>query len=101
MNDETGAFDVVQSYTFADGACKTTATVSPTGATEVTFNGLGRLADNADASAKIVWVELTNTNVTYPRKLRVVIDPATPTGVKLCDPDPGVASDDPRVCPAT
>jgi hypothetical protein len=30
----------------------------------------------------------------------VTINPATPSGVKLCDPDPGVAAGDPRFCPA-
>ncbi len=100
-NNETGAFDVVQSYTFSEGACKTTATVNPAGATEITFNGLGRVIDNDDATDRILWVDLTNGYVSNPRNLRVVINPVTPSGIKLCDPDPGVASDDPRVCPAT
>jgi type IV fimbrial biogenesis protein FimT len=101
MNNETGVLDVVQSYTFAEGACKTTATTNPTGATEVTFNGLGRVIPNPDATDTVLWVDVTNGNVSTPRNLRVVINPVTPTGIKLCDPDPGVASDDPRVCPAT
>lgn len=101
MNNETAVLDLVQSYTFADGACKTTTTVNPSGATEVTFNGLGRVVPNPDATATLLWINVTNSNVSSPRNLRVVINPATPTGIKLCDPDPGVASDDPRVCPAT
>jgi type IV fimbrial biogenesis protein FimT len=100
LNNETGVFDLVQSYTFADGACKTTPSAKPADATQVTFNGLGRVILNADATNTIQWIEVTN-GFTNPRKLRVVINPATPTGIKLCDPDPGVASDDPRLCPAT
>jgi type IV fimbrial biogenesis protein FimT len=100
MNNETGVLDVVQSYSFADGACKTTPTPNPPTATEVTFNGLGRVVANTDATDTLLWVDITNS-MTNPRNLRVVISPATPTGIKLCDPDPGVASDDPRVCPAT
>jgi hypothetical protein len=67
----------------------------------VTFNGLGRVVPNIDASNTIQWVEIDNTNISNPRKLRVVVNPATPTGVKLCDPDPGVASTDPRFCPVS
>jgi len=101
LNDETTAFDAVESYLFSDGACKVTATAEPSAATTVTFNGMGRIVDNPDTSAKLRWVEITNTNVTSPRKLRVIVNPQTPGGIKLCDPDPGVASDDPRVCPST
>lgn len=102
MNDESGAFDiVVQTYSFNDGACRTTPTVTPGGATQITFNGLGRVVPNIDASNRIQWVEVTNSNVSVPRNLRVVASPLTPTGIKLCDPDPGVSSTDPRFCPAS
>ncbi|MEP6942775.1 MAG: GspH/FimT family pseudopilin [Betaproteobacteria bacterium] len=101
LNDETNGYDVVDSYTYADGACKTTPSTAPNGATKITFNGLGRIVDNLDASARIKWVEITNTNVTTPRILRVVVNPVTASGIKLCDPDPIVASNDARFCPAT
>jgi type IV fimbrial biogenesis protein FimT len=101
LNDETGTFDVVQTYKWADGASRTTVTARPATATEVTFNGLGRLTDNPDASARIQWIDVTNTNISTPRILRVLVDPATPTGIMLCDPDAGVASTDPRYCPAS
>ena len=102
LNEDTGAFDIViQSYKWTDGAAKTTVTPNPSAATEATFSGLGRITDNPDASDKIKWIEVTNTNITTPRKLRVAIDPVTATGVKLCDPDPGVATDDPRFCPTS
>ena len=100
-NDETDAYDLVQSYSYADGACRTTPSATPGGATVVTFNGLGRVVANVPASDTLKWVDITNTNVTAPRNLRVVISPATPGGVKLCDPDPGVPAADPRFCPAT
>jgi type IV fimbrial biogenesis protein FimT len=90
----------VQAYKFSDGACRTTPSATPGGATQVTFNGLGRVVANPDASSTIQWIEITNSNLTAPRKLRVVVNPATPTGIKLCDPDPGVTASDPRFCPA-
>ena len=101
LDDEKARFLPVQSYKWTNGASKTTVTSQPGTATEVTFNGLGRLTDNPDASARIQWIEVTNTNISTPRKLRVLVDPATPSGIKLCDPDPGVASTDPRYCPAS
>jgi len=101
LNDETGNFDPVQSYKWADGASKTSVSTQPGTATEVTFNGLGRVIDNPDASARIQWIEVTNSNISAPRNLRVVVDAVTPTGIKLCDPAASVASDDPRVCPAS
>jgi type IV fimbrial biogenesis protein FimT len=104
-NDDTNAYDiVVQTYTWADGAPRTH--VDAGGLNKVTFNGLGRivsvgtqLLDGSASTAPIVRIDVTNTNVSTPRPLRVVINPATPTGIKLCDPDPGVASNDPRYCP--
>ena len=100
-NDETASFDPVQSYKWSDGAAKTTVTTNPGTATEVTFNGLGRVIDNPDAGARVKWIEVTNTTISSPRKLRVVVDPVTPSGIRLCDPAPTVASDDPRVCPVS
>jgi len=103
-NDETDLFDIqVQTYTFADGACRTTPTPEPGGATLITFNGLGRVIPNEDASNTIKWIEITNSNVSVGdrKTLRVVVNPATPTGVKLCDTDPDVPATDPRFCPVS
>jgi type IV fimbrial biogenesis protein FimT len=99
LNDETENFDLVQSYKWVDGASKTSVTVNPSTGTEVTFSGLGRVIDNPDASPRIKWIEVTNNNISTPRYLHVVVDPLTPTGVKLCDPAVTDTSD-PRICPA-
>ena len=104
LNDETGAFDMaVQSYKWSDGASGTQ--VGAGGLTKVTFNGLGRImtANPEGGTLPIAQIDITNPSVTNPRPLRVVINPVTPSGVKLCDPDPGVASNDPhdpRICPS-
>jgi type IV fimbrial biogenesis protein FimT len=108
LNDETNAFDIaVQSYKWSEGAARTN--VTPAGVSVVTFNGLGRIMPTNPANgtqpgtAPIAQIDITNTSVTNPRPLRVVINPATPSGVKLCDPDPIVASvdpTDPRICPS-
>jgi type IV fimbrial biogenesis protein FimT len=93
----------LQTYQFAEGASRTTNTPTPAGATMVTFDGLGRVAPNADATASLTRVEFTNPSLTNPRDLRVMISGiGGNTGIKLCDPDPRVAAidpPDPRACP--
>ena len=79
----------------AGGAVAVTAVQSgsTTAATTVTFDGFGRIAN----SGAIGQIDITGTasGVNY-RNLRVVL---TPGGqVRMCDPDPGVASTDPRKC---
>jgi len=103
-NDETDAFDIaVQSYKWADGASRTQ--VNAGGLTKVTFDGLGRIINVndplSDGTAPIAQIDVTNSTISNPRPLRVfVFNVATPSGIKLCDPNPAVASGDPRVCPS-
>ena len=108
-NDESLAFDtVLQSYKWADGAPRTH--IDAGGLTTISFDGLGRiiqtgqpLLDGTISAQPITQVEITNTNVSVGnrRTLRVVVNPLTPTGVKLCDTDPDIASTDPRFCPVS
>jgi prepilin-type N-terminal cleavage/methylation domain-containing protein len=98
-NDEIADFAVtpVQTYQFAEGASQTTHTLTPPAATKVTFDGLGRVVPDANSLTRI---DVTNPNISNPRVLRVVISGiGGNTGIKLCDPDPGVAASDPRACP--
>ncbi len=101
-DDELGAFAVapLQTYQFAEGASHTTHAPTPGGATMVTFDGLGRIATNGDTTPSLTRIDVTNPSVTNPRDLRVMISGVGGnTGIKLCDPDPGVAAGDPRACP--
>ncbi len=98
-NDEIADFAVVpvQSYQFAEGASQTTHVLTPAAATRVTFDGLGRVVPDANS---LTQIDVTNPNISNPRDLRVVISGiGGNTGIKLCDPDPGVAASDPRACP--
>ncbi|OLE18839.1 MAG: hypothetical protein AUG50_05235 [Betaproteobacteria bacterium 13_1_20CM_3_63_8] len=102
-DDEIADFAVTptQSYLFAEGASHTTNAPKPAGATVVTFDGLGRIFPNENpATASLTRIDFTNPSVTNPRNLRVIISGiGGTTGIKLCDPDPGVAASDPRACP--
>ena len=75
----------------------TNVTLTPAGGlTTVTFDGLGRILPNLDASATLTRINITNPNVSNPRNLSVIINSSS-TGTKLCDP--ALASTDPAGCP--
>jgi type IV fimbrial biogenesis protein FimT len=97
FNDETSAFEVLQSYDFSEGALKTTAVADQQ---QVTFNGIGRVIspNPGDGNPPMTRIRVTNPSVASSRELDVVIS-SLATGTKLCDPDPGVAASDPRACP--
>jgi type IV fimbrial biogenesis protein FimT len=109
FDENTGAYAVLpeDTYSWKEGAPKTTVTLVPAAATEVSYDGLGRIMPNGfpvpDGTATIQQINVTNTNVSSPRPLRVAISTPDVNGTrpatKLCDPDPGVASTDPRYCP--
>ena len=88
----------VTPFVFADQGA---ANISVTGAgslTTVTFDGLGRIIPNADATASLTQIDITSSNVATPRNLRVVISALGGSGgTKLCDP--AMASTDPAGCP--
>ena len=92
-----GSDKVIETYVFTEGASKATITTNSS-TTTVTFDGLGRLLPNADATAQLTQVDITNANVSTTRPLRVVVNTvAGASGIKLCDP--ALASTDPAGCP--
>ena len=88
----------VSPYVFANsGASKATFTPNG-GATTVSFDGLGRVLPNADASVSLTQIDITNPDIANPRSLRVAINAVGGTGgTKLCDP--AMPSTDPAGCP--
>jgi len=89
--------EVVQTRSSADGSAKAVVAPVPGGATKVTFNGMGWVAANDDASPTLTRVDVTSSVVTGSdaRPLRLVVTPGG--AAKMCDPQ--VAAGDPRVCP--
>lgn len=87
----------VTPFVFADqGAAN--VSVEGGGLSTVTFDGLGRIIANADATASLTRINITSTAVSNPRPLRVVITALGGSGgTKLCDP--AMASTDPAGCP--
>jgi type IV fimbrial biogenesis protein FimT len=103
-DDPTGTYLSLQSYDKTESAARATLVGHPAGAVTVTFNGLGRVVPNPDATPSLSWVAITNTTVAGTRPLDLVINSTNAggtsfSGIKLCDPDPGVAAGDSRHCP--
>jgi type IV fimbrial biogenesis protein FimT len=89
----------VQIYKLHEGAAAATLTPVPADATQVTFDGFGRIVPNVDATSTLTCIKVTNSNLSSPHNLNVVISSTgVGVGTKLCDP--AVAAGDPLSCPA-
>lgn len=88
--------ETIQSRTELEGSKNATATVTPGGANTVTFNGLGRVVGNADASPSITQIDVDTAALAAAdsRELRIVVGGGG--NIRLCDPQ--VAAGDPRAC---
>jgi len=71
-------------------------TVTPAGATKLTFNSLGRATANADASASITQFAIDSTVIPSAKSKDLQIVIGTGGSVRMCDPN--LASSDPRGC---
>lgn len=91
-----GALVAVQSKAGNEGSSTTTLTVTPAGATILTFNSLGRVTSNGDGSASISALDVTSTTVSpETRNMRITV--SSGGTVRMCDPHV-VAIGDPRGC---
>lgn len=92
----------VQSRPSGEGSANVVVTATPSGAATVTFNGLGRVIANSDATLSVSQYDFAVPTAILPasqqRPLRVVIE--NPGGsIRMCDPNPSLAAlGDPRAC---
>ena len=100
---EAASGAAIQSRSKDEGSPNAVVTMTPSGATKVTFTPLGGITANLDASATITQLDISNPSggacQTDPtpgpmRCLRVVVSGGG--SLKLCDP--AVTSTDPRHC---
>jgi type IV fimbrial biogenesis protein FimT len=88
----------IQSRPAGEGSSSVTLAVTPTGATEATFDGLGRLQPNTDGTSSITQLDADVPTSVVPagrsHPLRVTV--AGGGAVRLCDPH--VAAGDARAC---
>lgn len=92
--------EVIQSRSAAEATADVIVQTTPSNATAVSFDGLGRITANIDASVPLDHIDLDlPTNVLPPEKtrdLRLVI--SLGGQITLCDPNV-TATDDVRRCP--
>jgi type IV fimbrial biogenesis protein FimT len=92
----------VDTYGWREGAARTTVTPLPVGATEISFDGLGRVIPMPPAAtAPLTEVDVTNPSVSVGarRNLHVLISAIGGTSAtKLCDPAVPAFPPDPRSC---
>jgi type IV fimbrial biogenesis protein FimT len=95
-----GASGVIETRSSNEGSKNVTVTVSPAGATTITFNSLGTVTANSPASSPLSQIDLDSSVASSgARKLRVAI--GVGGNPRVCDPDPAIAAKsppDPRRC---
>ena len=90
----------IQVYSVTDGSPHASVVPTPAGATQITFDGFGRIVSNLDATPTISCINVDHSMMTGLRSLRVVIsNTGIGVGTKLCDP--AAVSTEPQACPAT
>jgi type IV fimbrial biogenesis protein FimT len=92
----------VQGRDANEGSPNAQLQATPGGATTVTFTPLGGIGTNADGSASVTRLDVTNPSggacspAGAMRCLRIVISGGGT--VRMCDPHPSVVAPDPRAC---
>lgn len=82
----------VQSRPAGEGSASVTVAVTPAGATKATFDGLGRLQPNTDATASITQLDADTSIIPAGRSHPLRVTLSGGGAVRLCDPAaaPGV-----------
>ncbi|HEY9381494.1 MAG TPA: GspH/FimT family pseudopilin [Burkholderiales bacterium] len=90
--------ETIQERSAAEGSGNTTIAITPSTASKVTFNGLGRIVSNDDGSAAITAIKIDSSVLAAAdsRDLCVVI--GTGGIVRMCDPN--ASASDTRACPS-
>ena len=87
-----GSLVNIDSRAYTEGSSNVIRTTTPATATTVTFNSLGGITANNDASASLNQVELTSVTLPAPatRPLRVTV--GVGGNIRMCDPNAVVGS---------
>lgn len=84
----------VQTRSAQEGSSNASVTVTPNGATTISFNGFGRVTSNSDGSASITQIDIDNLRGDRP--LRVTVGAGGT--LRMCDPSTKLQAGDPRAC---
>jgi type IV fimbrial biogenesis protein FimT len=88
--------EVVQSRVAGEGSATALITIAPVGATTVTFNSFGSVANNADGSATITEIKIDSPAIAAADSRELCVLVRAGGNVRLCDPQ--VPASDTRTC---
>jgi type IV fimbrial biogenesis protein FimT len=95
-----GTGEVIQSRLAGEGSAAAAVTISPAGATKITFNGFGSIATNADGTATLTEIKIDSPAIAAADSRELCVLVRTGGNVRMCDPNPLVLATDPRSCGA-
>jgi type IV fimbrial biogenesis protein FimT len=104
--DDDGNTQTIQTYSKREAGPNTVIALTPADKRSVTFTELGRV-QNAGTGDHVRQIDIAPAVAGEARSLRIIVDdpnptdPAKPRGLRMCDPDPGLAAltpPDPRAC---
>jgi len=96
VEDPGDCLATIQARSAADGSERTILTAAPAAARIVTFDSIGRVRDNADASPVLTQVDVSDPDLAaaQARPLRLLVDAGG--RIRMCDP--ALTASDPRAC---
>lgn len=86
----------IQTRPAQEGSTNVDIRMTPLTATRITFNGLGRVVANADASSSITQVEVDSATLPAAKSRELRITVSTGGETRMCDPEKPAT--DPRAC---
>jgi type IV fimbrial biogenesis protein FimT len=88
--------EAIQSRLPGEGTATAVVTIAPAGATKITFNGFGSIANNIDGSAAITEIKIDSASIAAADSRELCVLVRTGGTVRLCDPQ--VVATDTRTC---
>jgi len=94
----SGTPEVIQSRLAGEGSAAALVTITPVGATKITFNGFGSIAANDDATPTITEIKIDSPSIAAADSRELCVLVRAGGTVRMCDPQ--VAVTDTRSCGA-
>ncbi len=93
-----GVPEFIQSRLAGEGSAAAAVTITPVGATKITFNGFGSIATNDDGTAAITEIKIDSPAIAAADSRELCVLVRAGGNVRMCDPQ--VAVTDTRSCGA-
>jgi type IV fimbrial biogenesis protein FimT len=88
--------EVIQSRVAGEGSAAALVTITPVGATRITFNGFGSITTNDDGTPTITEIKIDSPSIAAADSRELCVLVRAGGNIRMCDPQ--VASTDSRTC---